>query len=79
MTTISVSSRTVIEAKREDTTCPTCTSAGKLTNAVEESGEDHSGTVTVVTPKRIHVYQLPNKFPTAVQEMDFYASAELVC
>ena len=67
----------MIEAKREGTTYPT--SAGKLTNAVEESREDHSGTVTVVTPRRIHVYQLPNKLPTAVQEIDFYASAELVC
>ena len=77
MTTIKVSSKIVTEAKREVTTCPV--SAVKLTNTVEESGEDCSGTVTVVTPRRIRVYQLPSKFPTAVQEVNFYASAELVC
>ena len=65
------------EVRREGTSHPT--PAGILTEAVQESGEDRSGTVTVVTPRSIYVYHLPSKFATAVQEVNMGASAELVC
>ena len=67
----------VREVRREGTSCPA--PAGILTEAIQESGEDHSGTVTVVTPRNIYVYHRPSKFITAVQEVNFYASAEIVC
>ena len=92
MTTIKVTSQLVIELGREGTTShyaisagifrntPCATSAGIFSTAVQESGEDDgSDTVTVVTPRRIHVYRYPSKFPVPVQEVNAHASAELVC
>ena len=80
MTTIKVTSQLVIELGREGTTYHRATSAGMFSTAVQESGkEDSSDTVTVVTPRRIHVYRRPSKFPVAVQEVNADASAELVC
>ena len=77
MTTIKV---LVIELGREGTTSHNATSAGIFSTAVQESGEeDDSDTVTVVTPKRLHVYHRPSKFPVPVQEVNADASAELVC
>ena len=56
------------------------TSAGIFSTAVQESGkEDDSDTVTVVTPRRLHVYRRPSKFPVPVKEVNAHASAELVC
>ena len=75
MTTIQVTSQLVIKLGREGTTSPHAT----LSTAVQESGEDGSDTVTVVTPRRLHVYHRPSKFPAAVQEVNAHASAELVC
>lgn len=75
---INVNSYNIVrEVRREGTSRPT--PAGILTEAVQESGEDHSGTVTVVTPRKMHIYHRPSKFTTAVQEVNFYASSELVC
>jgi hypothetical protein len=79
MTTIKVTRQIVIELGREGTTSHCATSAGIFSKAVQESGEDGSGTVTVVTPTRIHVYHRPSKFPAAVQEVNAHASTELVC
>ena len=89
MTTIKVTSQLVIELGREGTTSHCAisvgitshaTPAGMLSTTVQESGEeDGSDTVTVVTPRRIHVYRRPSKFPVAVQEVNAQASAELVC
>ena len=79
MTTIKVTSQLVIELGREGTTSPRATSAGIFSTAVQESGEGGNDTVTVVTPRRIHVYRCPSKFPVAVQEVNADASAELVC
>jgi hypothetical protein len=84
MTTIKVTSKLVIELGREGTASHCATSAvalaGMFSNAVQETGEeDSSGTVTVVTPRRIYVYHHPSKFPAAVQEVNAHASAELVC
>ena len=59
---------------------PRATSAGMLSTAVQESGEeDGSDTVTVVTPRRLHVYHYSSKFPVPMQEVNAHASAELVC
>ena len=92
MTTIKVTSQLVIELGREGTASPRATlaeifrntpratPAGMLSTAVQESGEeDGSDTVTVVTPRRLHVYRRPSKFPVPVQEVNTHASAELVC
>ena len=80
MTTIKVTSQLVIELGREGTTSPCATSAKIFSTAVQESGkEDGSDTVTVVTPRRLHVYRCPSKFPAAVQEVNTDASAKLVC
>ena len=79
MTTIRVTSQLVIELGREGTTSHRATSAGIFSTAVQESGKDGSDTVTVVTPRRLHVYHRPSKFPVAVQEVNANTSAELVC
>ena len=92
MTTIKVTSQLVIELGREGRAShcaisaeifrntPRAISAGMFSTAVQESGEDDgSDTVTVVTPRRLHVYHHPSKFPVAVQEVNAHASAELVC
>ena len=89
MTTIKVTSQLVIELGREGTTSHCAisvgithcaTSAGMFSTAVQESGEeDGSDTVTVVTPRRLHVYHRPSKFPVPMQEVNADASAELVC
>ena len=80
MTTIKVTSQLVIELGREGTTSHCATSAEIFSTAVQESGEeDGSDTVTVVTPRRMHVYHHPSKFPVPVQEVNAHASAELVC
>ena len=80
MTTIKVTSEIVIELGREGTTSPRVASAEIFSTAVQESGkEDGSDTVTVVTPRRLHVYRCPSKFPVPVQEVNADASAKLVC
>jgi hypothetical protein len=79
MTTIKVTSQIVIELGREGTTSHCATSAGIFSKSVQETGEDSSDTVTVVTPTRLHVYHRQSKFPAAVQEVNAHASAELVC
>ena len=80
MTTIKVTSQLVIELGREGTTYHCAPSAGMFSTTVQESGkEDGSDTVTVVTPRRLHVYRRPSKFPAAVQEVNAHANAELVC
>ena len=80
MTTIKVTSEIVIELGREGTTSHCVASAEIFSTAVQESGkEDDSDTVTVVTPRRLHVYRRPSKFPVPVQEVNADASAELVC
>ena len=63
MTTIRVTSQLVIELGGEGTTSHCATSAGIFSTTVQESGkEDGSDTVTVVTPRRLHVYCHPSKF-----------------
>ena len=89
MTAIKVTSQLAIKLGREGTTSHCAisvgitshaTPAGIFSTAVQESGEENgSDTVTVVTPRRIHVYRRPSKFPAAVQEVNAHASAELVC
>ena len=92
MTSIKVTSQLVIELGGEGRAShcatsaeifritPRATSVGMLSTAVQESGEDDgSDTVTVVTPRRLHVYRRPSKFPVPVQEVNTHASAELVC
>ena len=46
---------------------------------MEESGDDPSNTITLVTPSKNYICPAPSKFPTPVQETSTYASAELVC
>ena len=80
MTTIKVTSQLVIKLGREGRASHCATSAGMFSTAGQESGEeDGSDTVTVVTPRRLHVYRRPSKFPVPVQEVNADASAELVC
>ena len=79
MTTIKVTSKLVIELGRESTTSHCVASAEIFSTAVQERGEGGSDTVTVVTPRRLHVYRHPSKFPAAVQEVNADTSAELVC
>ena len=75
---VKVSSEIIVGIEREEIFSPKIP-AELLVAAVEESGEDQSGTVTVVTPRKDHVYHLPSKFIRPVQEINMAASAELVC
>ena len=50
-----------------------------LTEAVEESGEDHSGTAPVVTPTNMYIYNISSRFMSAVQETNMGATAEIAC
>ena len=46
---------------------------------MEESGDDLSNTITLVTPRKDYIYPAPSKFLTPVQETSSSASTELVC
>ena len=46
---------------------------------MEESGDDLSSTITLVTPRKDYVCPAQSNFLTPVQETSMYASAELVC
>ena len=45
---------------------------------MEESGDDPSNTITLVTPSKNYICPAPSRFLTPVQETSMYASAELV-
>ena len=68
-----------VEVNSETVADITRTPVELLIQAVHESGEDQSDTVTMVTPRSMYVYYLPSKFKIAVQETNMSASAELVC
>ena len=53
--------------------------ATELQPATEESGDDQSTTITLVTPMKDYVCPAPSKFLRPVQEASTYASAEVVC
>ena len=74
---VNIISKIVADTKRESMSSPR-TTVELLVEAVEESGQDQSDSVTVVTPRSVHIYHLPSKFKTAIQESDTGASAELV-
>ena len=72
---INVNSKIAVETKREETRIP----GEQLTEAVEESGEDSSDTVILVTPRNVFIYNIPSKFMSAVDETNMGATAEIVC
>ena len=78
-----MSSKVVADISREATTGSQTPRelliAEPLAEAVEESGQDQSNTVTVVTPRSVYAYHLPCKFKTTIQETNISASAELMC
>ena len=76
---VKVSSKIIVGIEREDTSSLRTPAELLVTEAVEESGEDQSSTVTVVTPRNEYVYHLPSKFIRPIQEANIVASAELVC
>ena len=78
---INVNSKIAVETKREDTRIPgeQLPAAELLTEAMEESGEDCSDTVTLVTPRNVFIYNIPSKFMSAVDETNMGATAEIVC
>ena len=73
---LNVNNKIVVEIKREGTRISV---EQLLTEAVEESGGDHSGTVTVVTPRNMYIYNISSKFMSAVQETNMGATAEIAC
>ena len=78
---INVNNKIAVEIKREETkiSAGQLPAAEPLTEAVEESGEDHSGTVTVVTPRNMYIFNISSKFMSAVQETNVGATAEIAC
>ena len=78
---INVNNKIAVETTREGTRIPTeqLPAVELLTEAVEESGDDCNGTVTLVTPRNVFIYNIPNKFMSAVEETNMGASAEIVC
>ena len=46
---------------------------------MEDSGDDQSNTITLVTPRKDYVCSTPSHFLIPVQETSLSASAELVC
>ena len=85
MTTIAVkinmNNKIAVEIKREDTriSAEQLPAAEILTEAVEESGEDQSGTAAVVTPTKMYSYNILSKFMSAIQETNMGATAEIAC
>ena len=79
---LNVKSKIVVEIKREETRISVeqlLTAEQLLTEAVEESGGDHSGTAAVVTPRNMYIYNISSKFMSAVQETNMGATAEIAC
>ena len=60
----------VVKERRQMATAPA---------VMEDSGDDQSNIITLVTPRKDYVYPAPSKFSIPVQETSLSASAELVC
>ena len=69
----------VVSMPRGDIYSPRTASAELTTTAVLESGEDQTGIIKVVTPRKDYTYRTtPSKFARPVQETCKFASAEFV-